>query len=370
LSNWLKKYHLSDLLNTVLPFAPAISLVCFIAFFLCIVFQIFKPFLFPPSPSVSHRQITQKTSFLQEVWRQDIFSPGIQWGKAPLFVTNDSMVIIADYETTLLRDRLKIFDVETGQFISEIILPKNIGADSFVVRDDHLYVGANFEVQAYQLPEGQLLWQTPGKPRQRSSYELVWQDGHVVNYSSVAGKDKDYQFMSIYDPVTGGLMQQTQIPVKPMPLLTTNKTIYKGTRGRLLAIDRASGREKWQAQLNGYFQQWPTLVGSDLLVATTLGYQSISGLHLVNTATGEIKWSALEDDLVSNFAVIDNTVYAIRRNGDIVGVDINTGREVETIKFDTEETDPGKNAYWVAVSGQTLLAYYGDSWELIAFNKR
>ena len=110
-------------------------------------------------------------------------------------------------------------------------------------------------------------------------------------------------------------------------------------------------------------------MGSKLLIATSGKQESIAGLHAIDTTDGSLQWYALEDNLVSNFAIIDQTVYVIRGDGDIVGLALDTGQEVGAIEFDTDQTDPNRNAYLLSASDHKLFVYYGDSRELIAFQR-
>jgi hypothetical protein len=163
-----------------------------------------------PTPS---RQITQNSLPLQEIWRKH----GIHLLRAGLPAT-DAVVVVANYNLNALQYRLQGLDVTRGDTLWEVLLPRRVGVDSLIASDDRLYVAVTWEIQAYQLSDGQLLWQTPGEPPERSGYSLSWFDENLVNYSSVVGEN--YRLMSVYDPNTGALMQQKQIPINPMPLLT------------------------------------------------------------------------------------------------------------------------------------------------------
>lgn len=317
-----------------------------------------------PAPKiVPSRQITHNSSDLGEIWRtSDVWLPLT----GPNLETGDSTVVIANHDPNAsLHYFLQALSTESGHQLWEVDLPQRIGIDSLLAKDAQLFVGLDGEIQAYGLINGQLLWQTPGKPVQRTSYELAWLNGNLVNYSTVL--NEDYSLMSVYSPSTGKLLQQEKI--SEIPLLTTTNTEYRGGCGRLLAYDIASQELKWQTSLSGCPQHRPAVIDSSLLVATYPDYGSIAGLHLIDAINGRLMWYALEDDVVSNFAIINGVVYVIRRNGSMVGIDLNTGQEVGTIQFNANQnqTDPSQNAYWLASNGHQLLAYFGDSRELIAF---
>lgn len=316
----------------------------------------------PNSPTpTSSRQFTHNSLGLQEVWRsRNVWLPIT----GPKFTVADSTVVIANHDPNAsLHYRLQALNTKLGRQLWEIDLPQRVGVHSLLIEERRLYVGIDWEIQAYDLANGQLLWQTPGEPIQRTRYELVWSNGTLINYSTVL--QEDYSLMSVYNPSTGTLLQQEK--VSAFPLLTTAKVEYRGSCDQLSAINIPSKKVKWQTRLSGCPQHKPVLIDSSLLVATYSDYRSIAGLHLISTVDGRVIWYALEDDLVSNFAIIDRTVYTIRRNGDIVGLDLDSGQEIGVIQFNTDQTDPSQNAYWLAANERQLFAYYGDSRELIAF---
>ncbi len=312
-----------------------------------------------PIPS---RQITRNSLQLQEIWRKQ----DIHGGQTGLLST-ETVVVVANYNRQALQYRLQGFEVSTGEMIWEVRLPRRVRVDSLIARDDRLYVAVTWEIQAYQLSDGQRLWQTQGEPYDRSGYRLGWIDENIVNYSSVVGEN--YRLMSVYGANSGALIHQEQIPINPMPLLTTARLEYKGEWGQLFAFDRNSGQQLWQLPLSGNPQHQPVLVGPKLLMATSGKQESIAALYAIDAINGALQWYTLEDDLVSNFAVIDQTVYAIRDDGSLVGLDLDTGQEVGTIEFNTAQTYPNQNTYQLSAGEHNLFVYYGDSRELIAFQR-
>jgi len=321
---------------------------------------LYRSFSAGVSEAIPTRQITRNSLPLQEIWRKN----DIHLSPTGLVATN-AVVVVADYNRNALQYRLQGLDVTAGDILWEVLLPRRVRVDSLTARDNRLYVAVTWEIQAYQLSDGQLLWQTTGEPPERSGYRLSWFDENLVNYSSVVGEN--YRLMSAYDPNTGALRQQQQIPINPIPLLTTSRIEYKGEWTKLFAFDRNSGQQLWQTPLSGNPQPWPVLTDSKLLIVTSGKQESIAGLHAIDASSGTLQWYALEDDLVSNVAVIDQTIYAIRHSGNIVGLDLDTGQETGRIEFEHDYTDPDQNTYWLSTSDHKLFVYYGDSRELIAF---
>lgn len=322
-----------------------------------------------PAPTPS-RQIVQNSSSIHELWRKgDIWLLRGGRNTAPRLPATNEIIGYANYDSSSLQSQLQVLDAESGRLIWET--PDQLSLHSLIAEDNHLFVAVNWEIRGYQLTNGQLLWQTPGEPSQRTGYDLTWLDEKVVVYANILGENAT--LMSVYDTTTGDLVQRSRIPARPRPLLITSQTEYQGECGKLLAVDRHTTEVGWQIELTGGCPEpWPLLIGSNLLVHTSADYRGsvtnrISGLYLIDTTSGIINWRALEGEIISNPAVIDRTIYAIRRNGDIVGIDLDTGQEVGTIQFNISQTDPRQNAYWLAANGRQLFAYYGDSRELIAF---
>ena len=192
---------------------------------------LYRSFSSSVSEPIPARQITQNSLPLQEIWRKD----SIHLLRAGL-PTTDAVVVVANYNRSVLQYRLQGLDVTRGDALWEVLLPRRVGVDSLIAKDNRLYVAVTWEIQAYQLSDGQLLWQTPGEPPERSGYRLSWFDENLVNYSSVVGEN--HRLMSVYDPISGALLQQKQIPINPKPLLTTAGIEYRGRVGQVICFQQ------------------------------------------------------------------------------------------------------------------------------------
>jgi outer membrane protein assembly factor BamB len=235
-----------------------------------------------PIPS---RQITQNSLNLRELWRRnDVFLPGRSREKFSLLHATNSIIVFTNYNQNSSQSQLQVLDVESGQLVWEVSQPPRIRIHSLVVEDKYLYLAIDWQIQKYQISSGQLLWQTPGQPSERTGYRLVWLNKSLINYSTIVGES--YFLMSVYNPITGVLMRQENIPI--VPLLTTTQTEYQGDCRYLLAIDRPSGKVKWQTELGGCLDRQPVLTNSNLLVSTYTAFNSIAGLYLIDTNNGSV----------------------------------------------------------------------------------
>ena len=97
------------------------------------------------------------------------------------------------------------------------------------------------------------------------------------------------------------------------------------------------------------------------------------GLVGVDVKSGNIKWEISDKYRFLDVAGLDNVAYAFRYDASIVGLDPETGEEVgviEMIPNRTGEDDGGFATYYgITTSDKYAAVYYGNSQELIVFEK-
>jgi outer membrane protein assembly factor BamB len=140
---------------------------------------------------------------------------------------------------------------------------------------------------------------------------------------------------------------------------------YWGDGKKLWAIDRSSDRTLWQVQVNGWTPDWPILSDSLIILSSHQLPGEPVELYAVDVRTGAIVWQ-YAGRCLSNFVLTNNTIYAIREDTALVGIDSHTGREVAAMRFATTKA-ADDTRYWVAATINKVFAYFGDSQELIAF---
>ncbi len=154
----------------------------------------------------------------------------------------------------------------------------------------------------------------------------------------------------------------------------------------LSAHNSALNNDLWTCELASSLSRWPIFVNDTMFVKA-------QQIYALDTATGKIIWQThanlelgnssqkyLEIDpeyIVSNIAVGDNIVYAINFNDSIIGYHAETGEKVGTIDATRIQITPamleaqsvGSGYRLIAASDKYVAAYYGDSQELIVFER-
>jgi hypothetical protein len=93
---------------------------------------------------------------------------------------------------------------------------------------------------------------------------------------------------------------------------------------------------------------------------------SLNGL---NPETGGTRWRTPQNNIVSNFVIDGNFVYAtIPDPAAVIAYDTLTGQQAGAIEFNGGPLDIKHSpAYWLFISGSKRFVYFSDSQELIAF---
>ncbi len=140
------------------------------------------------------------------------------------------------------------------------------------------------------------------------------------------------------------------------------------------ARDAKSNERLWSYAFPGYIDGWPTFAG-DIMLLTARG--QIFGME---TSTGEVIWQTtdtqadfIHPEYITGVALQGNLAYAIRYDAAIVGFKPETGEQVGIIKMmpdRTLEDDKGDvKHYAIATSDKFVAVYYGNSQELIVFER-
>jgi len=97
------------------------------------------------------------------------------------------------------------------------------------------------------------------------------------------------------------------------------------------------------------------------------------GLVGVDINNGNIIWEISDDARFIDVTAFDKLAYALKYDASIVGLDPETGEQVGIIKMTpnhTKEDDGGVFTYYgITTSDKYLAVYYGNSKELIVFEK-
>lgn len=86
--------------------------------------------------------------------------------------------------------------------------------------------------------------------------------------------------------------------IRATPALADGRLFVGGMRDVLVCLDAATGREVWRVDFPGQFQKPPPdfgFVSSPLVVSNAVFVQAGGGVAQLDAATGRLRWTALED---------------------------------------------------------------------------
>lgn len=317
-----------------------------------------------PTP-IGPRAIIGSTLPMKEQWRKNgIFLPFHYIPSGVL--ASGEYVVFVNYSMGGFNRKLQVLDAETGVLLWEV--PDMPFEQSLLMDQERLFIAVNWEIRAYNLSNGELLWHSEHLP-EHTSYWLNTSNGDLIVYSTESAFNTRKQVLRTYEVQSGILTDIVRIEVPPNVRLVLRSPFidFWSDGDRFWATDRASGMTRWQVQIDDSPETWPIL--TDSLVLFSWGV--FPRLIAVDRLTGNLQreWE-YERGLVSNFVMSQNVVYAIRSDGVLVGISPRTGKEEGHIKFAPSQTESNVRtiAYWVAASEDKVFAYFGDSQELIAFS--
>lgn len=273
-----------------------------------------------PIPHSSSKQIITASLPLREIWR---WSGAIDDG--PMVVFSEDKIILASWEYH--GHKLLALDAQTGNTIWESEYIRNLS--SVQADGNRVYAGAITYVQAYDLHTGRALWKGAEQPTFRRGGLYVYPKGEQLE---------------VYDFVEGRL-----------------HILNAQTGESLNVIDKG-----WQPEF--WAHTWPIVIGDSIFSGTD------NEIYARNLESKEVNWQT-NDKYVSNIAYGDGLIYAIRNDASIVGLDYETGQIVGAIEMKPNQTNQDDQTlghvtyYNIAASESFVAAYYGNSRELIVFQR-
>lgn len=301
-----------------------------------------------------------------------------QWRRSNLLIFNaesdrlhvyGNQLFFVSYEDDGMTRRLEALNANTGVLLWKTE-PLAFTVDSLAADEKILYLALDRKILTYDLLTGEVLWED-ALLGGRTTYWVYPLDNKVLVYSEedVSLDGEAEQVVRTYDSQSGLLIatDRTIINQKNSSLLLKTPTYDYWTDGEMLwAINTEAKHEQWKVAIDNRVEYQPLLVDSKLIFASGI-FSDVIG---IDNISGDQIWK-YKDKIVSDLTAISGTVYAIRTDAAIVGIDSATGEEVGYIGVEPRatETSSRSNAYLIAVSEDMLFVYYGDSQELIAFSK-
>lgn len=140
-----------------------------------------------------------------------------------------------------------------------------------------------------------------------------------------------------------------------------DRTVFVSTsRAELVALNTASGKVRWQVNLEGGNLSGPVAANGLVHVTRTRGYGE-SAVHSFDGQTGRRRWLYPARDLISTVPVVAaKTIVIVRRDGRVHGLNDQTGRVRWT--RDLRDTDPANPGDLFPVSdGATVYVRRGSA---------
>jgi len=316
----------------------------------------------PQFPALS-KQITSNTLPLVERWRWSDNINNLSISRPAVAVTEDQVIILKREDA---EQRVMVFDIHTGDYVWESEDIANIR--SVATDDERVYIGTITYVQAFDLETGQELWRGAEQPSMKKGGFVVY-----AKEDQVEAYDISEPVVYILDPITG----QTIDEIPKLLFFRWNGVDYSIVRGEHLLLEarNAMNNEKlWSNAFPGYIGGRPVFSG-DTMLLTSRG--QIFG---VKAKTGEIIWQTANPETtfthpvyITGVALQDDLAYALRYDAAIVGFNPDTGEQigiVEMMPGHTLEDDKGEvKHYTIVTSDKYVVVYYGNSQELIVFER-
>lgn len=275
----------------------------------------------PPAPT---KQITSNSLPLTEKWR---------WSGQTfelITITSDDKILVS-VSQMWEGDKVIALDAYTGNIIWEseyIYNLRSIHAD-----DKYVYVGSITFVRAYNLKTGQRVWEGAKQPALKRGGLYVYSTG---------------KYLEVHDPNDG---QRYLLDIDTgQTLLEGLKTNWDWTYRTWESVDR-----------------WP-LVNNVMFINRS---GRILAIHRAEPKQG---WESTEGPFIGTIAFDGTLLYAIKEDATIVGLEPATGKIIGKIELIPNEAPPTVYGgyvtfYTIAASEKFVAAYYGNSQELIVFEK-
>ena len=301
-----------------------------------------------------------------EFWRYRLGNRSNSWYitvPPHLFITNSTVIIGELTQETAPSDALiTALSLESGKMLWQTQI-KNPGHGTDIVSaflDEHqkrLYLFFPFLVKAMDLETGQILWTSKNLP-EHTSYAFSSQSSSPL----ILNTDRKKQIG--IDPQNGDILFQQETNDELMTIQYGSMKLMNAGVGYLTAVDEKTGQYLWQKTMYRPAMLYPLILDKNRLLAQ-FG-PAVYFISCMDIQTGRDIWTTPRN-IVSNFALMENRLFALQENGTLAAFDVESGQYLGGIAFDRGIPDPGEAPYWLATSPPYLLVYFGDTHELIAF---
>ncbi len=349
----------TKIINTVILFGYLISSVA------CLP-EIDRDLTIHP-PLISPRTVTDVNLPFHEQWRRSnllLFNTEAD----RLYVYGDQLIFVS-YEDDGMTKRLEVLNAKTGILLWKTE-PLPFSANSLAADEQRLYLALSAKIIVYDLLTGEILWED-ALLGGRTTYWVYPMGNTLLVYSEedVSLEGEEEQVIRKYDSQSGllGGIDRINIQQKNSSLLLKTLIFDYWTDGEALwAINNEVNQEQWKIEIDNRVEYTPLLVDSKFIFASGI----FSDVIAIDNTSGRQVWK-YRDKIVSDLTAKHGTIYVVRTDAAIVGIDSETGEEAGYIGIEPRvtETSTRSHSYLIAVSEDMLFVYYGDSQELIAFSR-
>lgn len=305
------------------------------------------------SPS---RTVVKSSLPFREIWR---WSGTIDARYEPMIFFGEDFVVIASWEYE--GHKILVFDALTGKVVWESQYISNLR--SLNIDKERVYAATITYVQAYDLQTGVILWKGAEQPRSKRGGLFVYpKEEYVEVYDFVEGR------LYYLDRETGSTLSTLQ---QMNIFFQRGQENYFRTCNfecSLAAVNNVNGARIWERKFEGRPRAWPIFRNNIMFLGTE------DAIYALEIETGNSRWK-VKDNYVTNIAIGGDLIYAIRDDAAIVGLDYQTGHIVGIIEMNPGRTKQDDEKleydtyYDIAASDKFLAAFYGNSGELIVFEK-
>jgi outer membrane protein assembly factor BamB len=227
-----------------------------------------------------------------------------------------------------------------------------------------------FEIQAYDIENGQQLWDK-SVPIKAGEFHPDQGTLHVLE----VGRGGPWMLYA-FDGRTGDMLSSEALPTLDDFSLFARLPqfdLYHGYEAslRLRAVDPVTQQVLWSVRDPKIFSAlgWPPVVLDNVLLAEgdeIVAFDMQSGR--VRWRTGDPARTPHTPLLATNVVVMNDSLYALRYDGRLVRLDPRTGQETGYIQFlpTLPDQSPIDKFFALATDGKMLFVSFDDSNELIA----
>jgi outer membrane protein assembly factor BamB len=318
----------------------------------------------------NRKAISSSFSGVSTIWRVSTGKPNIEpLPYSPyLFIHNNKVItgwFASPDDSNLNTSVLTAIALDSGKTVWQTEYHSDHTTITFSTYMDEisnrLFLAYAYSIGAFDLDTGKEMWKLDdlAEPRKNCSFDFLQKQHDTVSLLV----DHDAVFVGKF---TGQVVSRTQTAYDSSTVVIddniaiTNQSVANYSAG-LVAKNR-DGVVLWQRPAVMITGQ-PVLLGNATMLVPY--GNALWSMIKMNYKTGEVYWST--GGFVSNFFVWGDKVLALRQDGALVFLDVNTGQDVGKIFFDHDfSAATGEKPFFVVASGPYIVVYFGDTQELVA----